>query len=79
MRRLYNEWQQYKSAVQNSCEISRVQAVEYEQFSTSSQWVFEELIGVSWEDCFCEEKIYVEYLESKIVIVVRQDPLLWDD
>jgi hypothetical protein len=28
--------------------------------STSSQWV----IGVSWEDCFYEEKIYVEYLKS---------------
>jgi hypothetical protein len=35
------------------------------EFTTSSQWV----IGVSWEDCFCEEKIYVEYLECQTVTV----------
>jgi hypothetical protein len=31
------------------------------------------------EVCYCEQKIYVEYLESETVIVVRRDPLLGDD
>jgi hypothetical protein len=28
---------------------------------------------------FCEEKIYVEYLQSETVIFVCRDPLLGDD
>jgi hypothetical protein len=45
----------------------RVQVrVRNEEFTTSSQWV----IGVSWEDCFCDKNIYVEYSECETVTVV---------
>jgi hypothetical protein len=43
------------------------------EFTTSSQSVIEvgyrRVTSMSWEDCFCEEKIYMEYLECKTVIV----------
>jgi hypothetical protein len=56
------------------CSSSRVPVV-FMRVHVSSQWV----IGVSWEDCFCEEKIYVEYLECRLIQFVRRHPLLGDD
>jgi hypothetical protein len=58
----------------------RVQArVRNREFTTSSHSVIEGVLSMTCEECFCDEKIYVEYLESEIVIVVRRDPLLGND
>jgi hypothetical protein len=59
----------------NSGVLEKQQQLSMSLVHVSLQWV----IGVTWEECFCEEKSYVEHLKSVRLTVVRRDPLLRDD
>jgi hypothetical protein len=63
------DWRQYSQFSMNRCtQVScnrEFKAVRKGEFTTNLQSV----IGMIWEDCFCEEKIYMVYLKRKTVIV----------